>query len=411
MNPVRSLTAPPYRPFPILVFVLLLFAAGLAACRQDTPGEATNTRPANTRTPSPTETEDESATETGTAGQPTSTRPESIPTATSEDDEDTAGDNTPTTTPRATTTTRTATTATAAATTTAGPTRTPVVINIADLIDIGGAKMVYVPGGTFSMGYEAEPLLNECAQFREGCLEAWFEASAPQHEVTLDPFYIDAFEVTSNAYLEFLNTVGTHEGFCFNQDCLDLDFTRSRLEDGEYTVTESFGLNPVLGVSWFGAAAYCQWRGARLPTEAEWEMAATWDPDTEVKTLYPWGDEFDGQVVSFCDASCQEPQANPDFDDGHVIEAPTGIFPAGRSPVGAYEMGGNVWEWVADWFSPTYYQESESENPRGPSSGEERVVRGGSWFDTGNFTSGVLRFAADPAGFSNTIGFRCALDG
>lgn len=401
-----------HRPFSALVFVLVLlsFATGMIACRQDSQEEATSTRPAATeaatgptRTPAPTETEGESptATEPATtevAGQPTSTRPGAAPTAT---EDEPAGDGTPSPTPRAT----------VRPTATAGPTRTPVVINITDLIDIGGAKMVYVPGGTFPMGYEAEPLLDECAQFREGCREAWFEASAPPHEVTLSPYYIDAFEVSSNAYLEFLNTVGTHEGVCFNRDCLDLNFSRIRLEDGQYTVTPSFGQNPVLGVTWFGAAAYCQWRGARLPTEAEWEMAATWDPETEVKTRYPWGDEFDGRVVSFCDASCQEPQSNPDFDDGHVIEAPTGIFPAGRSPVGAYEMAGNVWEWVADWFSPTYYQESERENPRGPSSGEERVVRGGSWFDTGNFTSGVIRFSADPAGSSNTIGFRCALDG
>lgn len=273
------------------------------------------------------------------------------------------------------------------------------------------ARMLLMPGGTFPMGGVAEDLLNECRQFRTGCQESWFLASEPEHLVEISPFYIDPYEITNTEFLEFLGFLSTHDSACFGMDCFDPEFSRIDAdEDGTYFSSEAARIFPVLGVTWFGAASYCQWRGARLPTEAEWEMAASWDPETETKTRYPWGDVFDGDVVSFCDAKCQTEHANDAFDDGWIIEAPVGIFEEGVSPIGAYDMGGNLWEWVSDWYSPTYYLESPTVNPRGPTQGEQRVVRGGSWFDTGNFTSTLIRFPINPAGGSITIGFRCARD-
>ena len=280
-----------------------------------------------------------------------------------------------------------------------------------------GVPMVFVSGGTFPMGTDVEGMLNECAAFRTGCKESWFTPSSPEHLVTLAPYYIDAFETTNGEFARFLNSLGTHEAVCFGQDCYDPNFSRLRPPgelEGEavgYGSSENATMFPVMGATWFGAAAYCQWRGARLPTEAEWEMAAGWDPENESRTLYPWGDVFDGNIASFCDVNCQENHANSEFDDGWIIEAPVGNYEEGRSQVGVFDMGGNLWEWVADWFSGTYYAESPSENPRGPREGTERVVRGGSWFDSGNFTDTFVRFPIEPEGASNTIGFRCALDG
>lgn len=261
------------------------------------------------------------------------------------------------------------------------------------------------------MGADASVLLDECRQFRSGCQPSWFSVSEPIHTILLNPYYLDKFEVTNEQFANFLNTFETHEGVCFGENCLTIEESRLQIENEAYLTSDEVKNHPVFGVTWFGAAAYCQWLGARLPTEAEWEMAASLDPSTNTKTLYPWGDEFDGSLVNFCDNQCQERQANSTVDDGFIIEAPVGSYEAGRSPLGLYDMGGNVWEWVLDWYDADYYENSPTANPTGPADGTERVVRGGSWFDTGNFTGTMLRFPSDPLEGMITIGFRCARDG
>ena len=125
---------------------------------------------------------------------------------------------------------------------------------------------------------------------------------------------------------------------------------------------------------------------------------------------YPWGDVFDGRLVNSCDLSCDEPQANATFDDGYPDAGPVASFPEGRSAFGLYDMAGNVWEWGSDWYDPGYYQLSAEANPTGPQDGKDKVVRGGSWFDTGNFTAVAIRFPSAPANADGTIGFRCAAD-
>ena len=113
-------------------------------------------------------------------------------------------------------------------------------------------------------------------------------------------------------------------------------------------------------VNWEQARAFCEWRGARLPSEAEWERAAGFDPDRGVKTLYPWGDEFAGDLLNYCDASCSAEHLDTSFDDGYRDVAPVGSYPEGRSLVGAYDMLGNVAEWTNDWYDRNYYSDAST---------------------------------------------------
>ena len=267
--------------------------------------------------------------------------------------------------------------------------------------------MLRIPGGTFYMGATTADLVKECSAFRDGCQSDWFSASEPIHAVLLRSYYIDAHEVTNAAYAEFLNQNGND---CLEQQCVDL--TQSSLEqDGStFAIDETQSQDPVTGATWYGAQAFCAWRDGRLPTEAEWEKAAAWDEKSTTARQYPWGDVFDGRLVNSCDASCDEPQASEAFDDGYAALAPVASFSGGRSAFGLYDMGGNVWEWVSDWYDPDYYQMSAEANPTGAQEGKDKVVRGGSWFDTGNFMATTIRFPSPPANADSTIGFRCAAD-
>lgn len=276
-------------------------------------------------------------------------------------------------------------------------------------INQGGSVMVLVPGGFFKMGAGAAEILAECALFRPGCDASWFAASEPAHTVLVAPFYIDQFEVTNLDYLGFLSSQTADAALCGEAGCINPEQSQLQPADsGAYQISPELATHPVAGVSWFGATAYCGWRNARLPTEAEWEKAASWNATTETKAIYPWGDEFEGTRVNFCDVNCDAPQANADWDDGFAESAPVGSLPKNRSVSGAYDMAGNLWEWVADWYGEAYYGESATANPTGPVEGTEKVVRGGSWFDTGNFTSGLIRFPSAPENSDKTIGFRCA---
>jgi formylglycine-generating enzyme required for sulfatase activity len=140
-------------------------------------------------------------------------------------------------------------------------------------------------------------------------------------------------------------------------------------------------------------------------------MAARWDPETGTETTYPWGDEWDPARLNYCDAGCLIGSASdPAHNDGWPQLAPVGSFPGGASAVGALDMVGNVAEWVADWFSATYYSVSEDENPTGPATGTLRVVRGGAW-GVGDATllTGTARSRFGPGSEAAGLGFRCAL--
>jgi formylglycine-generating enzyme required for sulfatase activity len=291
---------------------------------------------------------------------------------------------------------------------TLAPTATPTTAPPPAQLEMLGGVMALLPGGSFQMGADVADLMALCAAFRRNCQEAWFASSEPIHPVTLAPFYIDSHEVTNEAFTHFLNETGGAAAICLGYPCLNSDESQIVLADGTYVVGGGLERRPAAGVTWYGAAAFCEWRAARLPTEAEWEMAAAWDGATDASRLYPWGDNFDGKALNFCDANCQAEQANVAYNDGYTATAPVASYEAGRSPAGLYDMAGNVWEWVGDWYDSTYYAASPEDNPTGPLAGQERVVRGGSWYDTGYFTAAAVRFPSAPGNADKTLGFRCA---
>jgi eukaryotic-like serine/threonine-protein kinase len=236
-----------------------------------------------------------------------------------------------------------------------------------------GMVMVYVPAGEFEMGNTEIPLED------------------PAHTVALDSFWIDRTEVSN---VQFQRCVKA--GVCDEPSCWrDRDLIRN---NSDFNGLEQ----PVMCVDWHQARAYCEWAGGRLPTEAEWEYTARGPEGLE----YPWGNEFDGTKLNYCDVNCPKIYADERFDDGYAFTAPVGSYPDGASWCGALDMAGNVREWAADWFGE--YASGRQVNPTGPSSGIQRAMRGGAWegllFDTRN----TVRKGGRPIFELLYLGFRCA---
>jgi formylglycine-generating enzyme required for sulfatase activity len=309
---------------------------------------------------------------------------------------------------------------------TPSPTWTPTVsIPITRTIEItGGVKvqMVYVPAGKFLRGTSDEEVEKYAQDYGWG--RGWFSDEQPQKLITLDAFWIDVTEVTNEQFEQFVQATGYETGIgnIWNKDSEKFEpdpkvgWRNPRGTNNNYLSGKAD--HPVAMVSWEDAQAYCHWRGARLPTEAEWEKAAGWDYERGRKRIWPWGndpptptDPPAKQKLNYCDAECEANWKDSKINDGFKTTAPVGSFsPQGDSPYGVLDMSGNVWEWVADYYDEGYYEVSPAENPLGPDADTgRRVLRGSSWFQGyGEWGRAASRFSAKPNIRNFDIGFRCA---
>ncbi|MGD9851770.1 MAG: SUMF1/EgtB/PvdO family nonheme iron enzyme [Nitrospirales bacterium] len=227
-------------------------------------------------------------------------------------------------------------------------------------------NMVLIPRGEFVMGSEEHQ-------------------DEKPHNVVLDAYYIDTYEVSNKDYKEFMKTT-SHPAPAYWDD--------PRLNKPE---------QPVVGVNWYDASGYCEYKGKRLPTEAEWERAAK---GPEGHAHYPWGHQLD------------KSKANYGQNVGHTTAVDS--YPEGVSGYGAYNMAGNVFEWVADWYDPSYFDVSPAMNPQGPATGLNfanqgpvKVLKGGSWLAPSSSLHTSHRFWNQPENNSYGVGlgFRCAQSG
>lgn len=257
-------------------------------------------------------------------------------------------------------------------------------------------ELIRIPAGTFLMGGDS----------RSG----WAgDDEFPRHRVKLDSYWIGKYEVTNAQYKAFCD----HAGYPYPPDPafskIPWVHRDRRYHYGDYFT--AMPDHPVVNVTWHDACAFCRWAGLRLPTEAEWEMAARGHGDS-VRT-YPWGEQTDPSwtIRTRDNLSIQTP-------DGNLYTCPVGKFEksprpynVGTSAFGVCGMGGNVREWCADWYGA--YTEADQVNPRGPVSGTSKVLRGGCWRgrDYGVMTRCSYRHHHDPDYYEwGTTGFRVAAD-
>jgi formylglycine-generating enzyme required for sulfatase activity len=267
---------------------------------------------------------------------------------------------------------------------------TPTIMPSATVFVDHGVPMALIPEGTFTMGSNVGA-----------------DNEYPEHRVYLNDFYIDSYEVTNDLYAEFLNRnyadTTISNGFVLYKGnqiyYLDQSNDDRIIFDGASFNVKSDYLNYPVVLTWYGANAYCEWRGAKLPTEAQWEKTLR----TSNNFTNPWGNG-----VYECS------QAN-------LMDCQRGVLPVGSyggGSYGIYDLVGNVWEWVADWYSDTYYQFLPENvlNPPGPDDGVEHVIRGGSWLNMSSEITFSMRSHTPPSFNSAFLinsaiaGFRCVRD-
>lgn len=308
----------------------------------------------------------------------------------------------------------------------------------------GAAPMSFIPAGWFQMG---DP-------WYEGFSSEW-----PAHAVYVSSFWLGAYEVTNQQYAEALNwawaqggliTVsndavfqsGTGNYFPYCTTSTSTSPSQITWDGSTFGVVTGKEDHPMLRVSWYGAVAYCNWRSAmrgappcydlstwtcdfgaagyRLPTEAEWEKAAAWDPIEQ--RHYRFGEHTDG-----CGYNCLDGQRANYLNSGDPFEIPEALAttPVGyydgtvhdgyatqnaQAYYGCYDMSGNAWEWCYDWYSNTYYSSSPPTDPTGPAAGMGRVLRGGGWGSDAYLCRSARRAVLAPNVYYYVdIGFRCAL--
>ncbi|MEP7119381.1 MAG: bifunctional serine/threonine-protein kinase/formylglycine-generating enzyme family protein [Byssovorax sp.] len=256
---------------------------------------------------------------------------------------------------------------------------------------------VLIPGGSMFMGARD---LNDDAK--------------PPHEVTITGFCLDRTEVTTRAYGSCVE-----KGRC--ERALEQVSWPGVSPDAKkrYSPFCNAGKpdraeHPVNCVAWPMADNYCKKIGRRLPTEAEWEYAARGSNQRK----FPWGDEPpSARLLNACGKECalwgdkhaEKHSTMYDEDDGFSATAPVGSFPAGAAAHGVMDLAGNVWEWTADYYAP--YSDEKQQDPKGPATGDKRVVRGGDYFAFhADWARPAYRWKTEPESYNHAIGFRCAAD-
>ena len=291
--------------------------------------------------------------------------------------------------------------------------------------DLGGGvslDMVKVAGGAFKMGSPLSP--RQTAKQYKGDPETYLD-HGPVHQVSLKGFLMGKFEVTRAQFGAFVRATGhvTEAWDAGFMEGLDWSGDAWSPKEGLYWKMPGFlqsNSHPVTGISHNDAVAFCKWlsektgKKFRLPTEAEWECTARAGTSTE----FFWGDEIAGGkgFGNFCDETAQaeaETQGtrfsvNFPFEDGYVFTSPVGKFKP--NAWGFYDMLGNVEEWCSDWYEAYYYDVSPKADPKGPETGEARVVRGGNWYLAPALARSAYRSGYPPDKACDQVGFRVACD-
>jgi len=240
---------------------------------------------------------------------------------------------------------------------------------------------------------EVQPLLTDMVIIKGGRFWRGSEDGSrdekPRHMVNLSSFAIDIHPVTNEQFVRFLEALGGVKDANHN-DIIRHRESRIKKNGGKFGVESGYSKHPVVGVTWYGAVAYADWIGKRLPTEAEWEIAARQGEDS----IYPTGDDIEKTQANFFSSDT------------------TPVMSYAPNKFGLYDMAGNVYEWIYDWYGYNYYETSaqEPDEPKGPLQGVYRVIRGGCWKSVKEDLRSSRRHRNNPGTVNGTYGFRCAAD-
>lgn len=248
---------------------------------------------------------------------------------------------------------------------------------------VDGMEMMYVPEGNFMMGSDTGEI-----------------DERPMHEVWLDAYWVDKYEVTNDQFSKFVRETkyqtdaeAKGESYGYVGDWEFIPGANWMAPEGEGSDIDSRQNHPVVHMSWNDANAYCAWVGGNLPSEAQWEKAAR---GVEDERKYPWGEIINTNMLNY------------NMSIGVTTEI--GSYPDGASPYGLLDMAGNVLEWGNDWYDGEYYSENDNHNPVGPGSGEGKVLRGGAWSARGAVAKVYYRYWKYPPTTNSLYGFRCVIN-
>jgi len=280
------------------------------------------------------------------------------------------------------------------------------------------SDMVRIEGGPFLMGSE------DADSFAA-------DGEGPVRECMVDPFYLDRHTVTNDQFREFIHASGYvteaerfRWSFVFRPPVSNHEPEPGQLQnlrwwrrvdgatwdhpEGPDSSVAERADHPVVQVSWNDAAAYAQWAGKRLPTEAEWEFAAR---GGLAQKRFPWGDELTPAGIHLCNIWQGEFPVFNSAEDGYEGTAPVDAYPP--NGFGLQVITGNTWEWCSDWFSPDHHRFASRMNPLGPANGSARSMRGGSYLCHASYCNRyrvAARTSNTPDSAATNLGFRCALD-